>query len=157
MAKNNPVHDVEAQMSKNLLPESSHYVVIQHPHQQRNHHEFNHDNLSLKKLGVDGPHCASSNILAGSCEGRSASGSNHGSNGQNASSNAENAGGTNENNDTVYASTSRSGGDASSCGSGNTKDSFKLVRAAALTKFRQKRKERCFEKKVNSKYNAIPL
>ncbi|MCD7452819.1 hypothetical protein HAX54_018260 [Datura stramonium] len=79
---------------------------------------------------------------------RSASGSNHGSNGQNGSSNAENAGGTNGNSDAKLAGTSRSGDDASGSGSGNSTDSFKLVRAAALTKFRQKRKERCFEKKV---------
>ncbi|MCE3217207.1 hypothetical protein HAX54_011058 [Datura stramonium] len=148
-----------------LPPESTHDIVIQHPHQHSDHHHFhnlnqhctaNHDDLSLKKLGMDSPHCASSKILAGSCEGnpeyqslnRSASGSNHGSNGQNGSSNAENAGGTNGNSDAGLAGTSRSGDDASGSGSGNSTDSFKLVRAAALTKFRQKRKERCFEKKV---------
>ncbi|CAN4116995.1 unnamed protein product [Withania somnifera] len=137
-----------------LPPESSYDIVIQHPHQQFHnlyqHCTANHDDFPLKKMGVDGRHCASSNIRAGSCEGnpecqslnRSASGSNHGSN------NAVTAGGTDWNSDTGLAVTSRSCGDAIGCSSGNTTDSFKLVRAAALTKFRQKRKERCFEKKV---------
>ncbi|CAN4121614.1 unnamed protein product [Withania somnifera] len=152
------VESGDTQIADVLPPQSSHDIVIQHPHQHLSHHHVHklnehctssHDDLPLKKLGVDGPHYATSNILTDSCEGHpeyqslnGSASSNHGS------SNAIKAGGTYRNSYTGLAGTSSSGGDASGCASGNTMDSFKLVRAAALTKFRQKRKERCFKKKV---------
>ncbi|KAK4349049.1 hypothetical protein RND71_031804 [Anisodus tanguticus] len=153
IAKNNSVHDIEARMNEKLLSPSSNGVS------NRIAMGSTTNILASKSLplrdtvnSLDG-NCASSNILAGSCEGnpeykslnRCASGSNHGGNGQNGSSKAVNAGGINGNSDTGLAGTSRSGG-----GSGNTMDPFKLVRAAVLTKFRQKRQERCFEKKVRN-------
>ncbi|KDP29057.1 hypothetical protein JCGZ_16446 [Jatropha curcas] len=117
-----------------------------------------HDDSSLKKMAAVVPHCGSSNMLGGPVEGNggnysingSASGSNHGSNGQNGSSTAVNAGGTNMESDNGIAGKTGSGdGSGSGSGGGNRIDQNKFSqREAALTKFRQKRKERCFRKKV---------
>lgn len=84
----------------------------------------------------------------------SASGSNNGSNGQNGHSNGQNSaavtpGGTNGESDTGIGAVKSSTGGASGTGSGSGVDINRTAqREAALTKFRQKRKERCFEKKV---------
>lgn len=143
---------------------------IQHLHNHCDHHQVHQhlvhgiqqqptpdeNDLSLKKLAAAAPHCGSSNVLSGAVEGNtgnysingSASGSNHGSNGQNGSSTAINVGGTNIESDNGIAGNSGSG-DASGSGSANRIDDNKSAqREAALTKFRQKRKERCFRKKV---------
>lgn len=121
---------------------------------------LDHDQLSLKKMAEAVPHCGSSNMLGGFAEGNagnysvngSASGSNHGSNGQNGSSTAGNARGMNVDSDNGDAGKSGSGdgsGSGSGSGSGNKVDPNKLAqREAALIKFRQKRMERCFRKKV---------
>ncbi|KAI9154500.1 hypothetical protein LWI28_027172 [Acer negundo] len=115
-----------------------------------------HEQLSLKKMAAAVAHSGSSNMLGGLVEGNagnysvngSASSSNHGSNGQNGSSTAMNAGGMNGESDNGDVGKSGSG-DASGSGTGNRVDLNKLShREAALTKFRQKRKERCFRKKV---------
>ncbi|PPD74495.1 hypothetical protein GOBAR_DD28571 [Gossypium barbadense] len=132
-----------------------HELQMQHPsnHYDQHHHLTHgmqqqqppeHDDLSLKKLAADAPHCGSSNVWGGLVEGNaanysvngSASGSNHGSNGPNGSSNAVNTVGTNMESDNGIAGKS---------GSDQSKSAH---REAALTKFRQKRKERCFQKKV---------
>ncbi|XP_022962991.1 two-component response regulator-like APRR7 isoform X2 [Cucurbita moschata] len=115
------------------------------------------NDFSLKKISA-ATHCGSSNVLNGPVEGNaanysvngSASGSNHGSNGQNGSSTAVNAGGLNMESDNGIGRKSRSGdASGSGSGSGNEVDQDKVSqREAALTKFRQKRKERCFHKKV---------
>ncbi|KAK8665974.1 hypothetical protein V6N13_006128 [Hibiscus sabdariffa] len=119
-----------------------------------------HHDLSLKKMAADAPHCGSSNVLDGPVEGiaanysvnGSASGSNHGSNGPNGSSIAVNTLGANMESDNGIARKSGSGdasGSGSGSGSGSKADQSKSAhRQAALTKFRQKRKERCFRKKV---------
>lgn len=153
--------------STDLCRGSYQELQIQHPHHQNYHHHRhhfhmenqpspNHDESSLKKLAVDAPHGASTNVLGGPMDcnprncslNRSASGSNHGSNGQNGSSTAINAVGNNAESDVGQAGKSGSG-DASGTGSGNKIDENKLAqREAALIKFRQKRKERCFKKKV---------
>ncbi|KAM1798461.1 hypothetical protein ACFX15_031907 [Malus domestica] len=134
--------------------------------QHRVHHHVVHNmqepqlrdnnDLSLKKLAAAAPHCGSSNALTGPVEGNpgnysingSGSGSNHGSNGQNGGSGGHNVGGTKLESDYGVAGKSGSG-DGSGNQSGNRVDEnmFKQ-REAALTKFRQKRKERCFRKKV---------
>lgn len=131
-----------------------------HQNYLHNHHfhieilsSHNYDESSLKKLAVDAPHCGSTNVLGGPMDGnprncslnRSASWSNHGSNGQNGSNTAFN---TLENN--AESNVGKSGsGDASGNGSGNKMDENKLAqRQAALNKFRQKRKDRCFKKTV---------
>lgn len=78
----------------------------------------------------------------------SVSGSNHGSNGHNGSNTALNIGGMNMESDNGGAEKNRTaGGSGSGSGSGVDQNRF-AQRVAALTKFRQKRKERCFEKKV---------
>ncbi|XVE61770.1 hypothetical protein DITRI_Ditri06bG0066500 [Diplodiscus trichospermus] len=139
---------------------------MQHPthHYDQHHHLANgmqqkqqppeHDELSLKKMAADAPHCGSSNVLGGPVEGNagnysvngSASGSNQGSNGPNGCSTAVNTVGTNIESDHGIAGKSGSG-DAS--GSGSKPDQSKFAhREAALTKFCQKRRERCFRKKV---------
>ncbi|KAF7804506.1 two-component response regulator-like APRR7 isoform X1 [Senna tora] len=115
-----------------------------------------HDDASSKKMAAAAPHCGSSNVVEMLVEGnvgnysinRSVSGSNNGSNGQNGSSTAVNAGGINLESNNGIAGNSGSG-DASGSGSANRIDPKKSSqREAALTKFRQKRKERCFRKKV---------
>ncbi|OWM82367.1 hypothetical protein CDL15_Pgr001941 [Punica granatum] len=121
-----------------------------------------HDDLSLKLLAAPAPHCGSSNLLGGPIEGNagnysvngSASGSNHGSNGPNGSSVAANPGGMNMESDNGNAGKSGStNASRSGSGSGGTENnrmeqSKFAQREAALTKFRQKRSERCFRKKV---------
>lgn len=115
-----------------------------------------HDDASSKKMATAAPHCGSSNMVEMLVEGnvgnysinRSVSGSNNGSNGQNGSSTAVNAGGINKESNNGIAGNSGSG-DASASGSGSGSANKKTSqREAALTKFRQKRKERCFRKKV---------
>lgn len=77
----------------------------------------------------------------------SASGSNHGSNGQNGSSTALNAGLMNLESDNGVAGNSGDGISRRNGGIGVDEDRV-AHREAALTKFRQKRKERCFERRV---------
>lgn len=135
--------------------DNCHHLVHKMQHQQLPH---DHDQLSLKRMAAAVPHCGSSNVLGGLVEGNagnysvngSASGSNLGSNGQNGSSTAVNAGGMNVESDNGVAGKSGSGdASGSGSGSGNRIDQNKFAqREAALTKFRQKRKERCFRKKV---------
>ncbi|XP_010543355.1 PREDICTED: two-component response regulator-like APRR7 [Tarenaya hassleriana] len=99
--------------------------------------------ISHRKL----PHCGSSNVYNEAVEGNavnysvngSVSGSNHGSNCPNGSTTAVNVGGVNMECDN----------NAGASGSGNGTDETMISqREAALTKFREKRKERCFRKKV---------
>ena len=116
----------------------------------------NQDDLSLKNIAAAAPQCGSSNLISASLEGNSgshslngsASGSNHGSNGQNGSTATLNTTETNMESDNGVAG---KGGVNGTIGftsrSGIDPDRFTL-REAALNKFRQKRKERCFEKKV---------
>ncbi|KAK7267590.1 hypothetical protein RIF29_20268 [Crotalaria pallida] len=115
-----------------------------------------HHSELLKKMAATAPHCGSSNMAEVLVEAnvgnysvnRSASGSNNGSNGQNGSSTVVNVGGTNIESNNGLAGNSGSG-DASRSGSASRVDQNKTSqREAALTKFREKRKERCFQKKV---------
>ncbi|KAA8518817.1 hypothetical protein F0562_016409 [Nyssa sinensis] len=139
-------------------PRGSHLELYHHhfPDMDQQKPLCNHANLSLEKVAADAPHCGISKVLGGPVEGnaenwslnRSVSGSNHGSNGENRSSTVVNAGGTNMESDNGLAGKSGSG-DASGSGSGNRVELNKYAqRVAALAKFRQKRKERCFQKKV---------
>ncbi|KAF8105040.1 hypothetical protein N665_0163s0013 [Sinapis alba] len=124
------------------------------------HHNssYNHVHVPERKLP---PQRGSSNVYNEAAEGNnntvnysvngSGSGSGHGSNDPYGSSNGMNAGGVNMGSDNG-AGKSGSGdgsGSGSGSGSGNVADENKISqREAALTKFRQKRKERCFRKKV---------
>ncbi|XP_057549431.1 two-component response regulator-like APRR7 [Amaranthus tricolor] len=129
----------------------------------------NHEKLRIKKMAEPIPHCGSSTVLGELLEGNagnysvngSASGSNYGSNGPNGSSSGANAGTMNAESDSGPGG-KRGSGDASGNGSGSGSgsgsgngnasgkvDQSKLAqREAALTKFRQKRKQRCFNRKV---------
>ncbi|KAL6534224.1 receiver domain [Orobanche hederae] len=141
-----------------LCREKSSYQDLQAHQNSHHHHNFdkienqpssNYDESSVKQLFFDAPRCGSTNILGGPMDGnnlrnctlyRSASRSNCGSNKQNGENNAES--------DVGQAGKSRSG-DASGSGSGNKADKIRFAqREAALIKFRQKRMERCFKKKV---------
>lgn len=157
-----------------LAPSSSHAdIPDQHLHHHNNHyphnnsHHFhnqeqqptsNHDKFSLKQLAANALNSESSNVMVGPFEGKlgnhslnkSASGSNHGSNGQNGSSTGVNVGGNNGKTETGLDGKNGSG-DASGSGSGSRMDPNKLAqREAALTKFRQKKKRRCFKNKVGN-------
>ncbi|CAA0836459.1 Two-component response regulator-like APRR7 [Striga hermonthica] len=148
-----------------MQPNTYQELQIPHTHHQNfhNHHQCqnvenqpssNHEDPSVKQLALDAPHCGSTNLLGGSVDAnnmvncslnRSASGSNHGSNGQNGSSGV-NAVGNNRESDAGQAGKTGSG-EASGSGIGNKADEIRLAqREAALLKFRQKRKERCFKK-----------
>ncbi|KAG8374273.1 hypothetical protein BUALT_Bualt11G0114400 [Buddleja alternifolia] len=121
------------------------------------HNSEKQPSYNLEQLSpVDAPHCGSTNVTSGPIDGdlmkysfnRSASGSNHGSNGQNGSSAPVNAVGTNVECDFDQGGKSGSG-DASGSSSGTRVSENKLaIREAALKKFRQKKKERCFKRKV---------
>ncbi|XP_024465722.2 two-component response regulator-like PRR37 isoform X2 [Populus trichocarpa] len=96
-----------------------------------------------------GPRCGSSNMLSTPMEGNAGNYSMNGSNGQNESCIALNPRGINlESNSGAAGKDENPGtGDESGSRSGGGQNCFAL-REAALNKFRQKRKERCFEKKV---------
>ncbi|XP_050892230.1 two-component response regulator-like APRR7 isoform X3 [Lathyrus oleraceus] len=148
--------------NKGSATQDFHYHYENHNNVTNMQHQLppENDAESLKKMTAVAPHCGgSSNVVEVLVEGnmgnysinRSASGSNIESNGQNGSSTAINAGGTNIESNNGLAGNSGSG-DASGNGSANRVDQNKnSQREAALTKFRQKRKERkekCFHKQV---------
>ncbi|CAA0830479.1 Two-component response regulator-like APRR7 [Striga hermonthica] len=138
------------------LPPNTHHQDFHNPHHHfqnmdNNHQPLsNHEEPSVKQLALDGPVDVNNNNTVNCSLNRSGSGSNHGSNGQNGSCTAiNNAVGNNGESDAGQAGKSGSGGDASGTGSGNKADEIRFTqREAALLKFRQKRKERCFKKKV---------
>ncbi|KAK3034430.1 hypothetical protein RJ639_034667 [Escallonia herrerae] len=146
-------------------------VQVQHHHHHYHHHHLHNvkkqpqklhrqDDLSLKNLVS---HCGPSNVLTVPTEGNtanyslngSASGSNNrsngenGSSGQNGSSTAVIAEGTNMASVNGVAGICGRPEDGSGSGSRSGVDQNRSAqREAALNKFRQKRKDRCFEKKV---------
>ncbi|XP_062092813.1 two-component response regulator-like PRR37 isoform X2 [Humulus lupulus] len=105
---------------------------------------------SLQPIIQDASQCGSSNVLRAPMEGnisnqslnRSGSGSNHGSNGQKRSTTASNSRGKKTESDSVVT-----GRGKTIEGSESDVNRF-AQREAALKRFRQKRQERCFEKKV---------
>ncbi|XP_052311006.1 two-component response regulator-like PRR73 isoform X5 [Populus trichocarpa] len=102
-----------------------------------------HTALPQPVIQAAAPQCGSSNMLSTPTQGNagdySLNGSDHGSNGQNGSSIALSG--------AVEKGGTPGPGDESGSRSGVGRNRFAL-REAALSKFRQKRKERCFEKKV---------
>ncbi|KAG1339159.1 putative Two-component response regulator-like PRR73 [Cocos nucifera] len=143
--------------------EIQHQVQVHHRHHHYHHHHHHihsmqlqppdHDDMSLKDMATAGPQCGSSTMFTGPVEGIAAnfsvngsnSGSHHGSNVQNGSSTAVNAVGMNMEIVNGIADKSAAGGS----GSGVDQNRF-AWREAALKKFRQKRKERNFGKKVDN-------
>ncbi|XP_034688604.1 two-component response regulator-like PRR37 isoform X2 [Vitis riparia] len=127
-----------------------------HVHSMQEQQQTDNDDLFLKNMAAAAPQCGSSNVIGGPTEGNpgnysvngSASGSNHGSNGQNGSSTALNVGATNMEGDNGAAGNSGAGAISGKGGGNRVEEDRFAQREAALTKFRQKRKERCFEKKV---------
>ncbi|XP_024024238.1 two-component response regulator-like APRR7 isoform X2 [Morus notabilis] len=124
------------------------YQFHHHPtHGIQQQQPTDHNDFSLKKLATAPPHCGSSNVLSGPVDcnngncsiNRSASGSNHGS------STPINVGGTNIESENGVSGNSGSG---DAIGSGRADDNKAAHREAALTKFRLKRKERCFRNRV---------
>lgn len=108
------------------------------------------DDISLNNMVTTAPQCGSSNMFPGSMEinamnyslNGSASGSNHMSNGHNGNSKAVNAGVKNMDCDAGVAANGEAGGTS-------LVDQNRFSqREVALNKFRQKRKERNFGKKV---------
>ncbi|GAB2300537.1 Two-component response regulator-like [Dionaea muscipula] len=115
------------------------------------HHQF--PLRSMKPQPFPSPQSVSSNIapvegdVGNSLNGSASGSSNHGTDRQNGCSTAANAGGLY--NESVNGRDKSGSGDASGTGSGNPVDQRKHAqREAALTKFREKRKERCFKGKV---------
>lgn len=142
---------------------SHHRVLVQHHHHHHHHchhhvHkvQLDHDDHSLKKMAATAQQCGSSNVLGGHLESQtrtysvngSASGSNHGSNGNNGSSTALNVGMTHVESDNGAAENGGGGGISRRNSGNEVEEDWVVQREAALTKFRQKRKERCFEKRV---------
>ncbi|XP_071734124.1 two-component response regulator-like APRR3 isoform X2 [Rutidosis leptorrhynchoides] len=137
-------------------------VQVRHHHHHYHHHHhhvhkqkmMDHDDGSFKNMV--------SNILTGSTEGNaanygSASGSNNKSNGENGKIESDNDVAKKDHDVTIKdnvvakqdndVTNKRDGGDGSGSGSGVDQERL-TQRQAALNKFRQKRKERCFQKKV---------
>lgn len=113
-----------------------------------------HD-LLLKSTTRDAQQCTSSNVFGGPAESNaenygldgSAAESGHGSNGQDGSNTLTIRMINMENSNVATGSFGVGGIDRINIGSGSY-EGRNALREAALTKFRQKRKERCFEKKV---------
>lgn len=151
-------------------------VQVQHHHHHYHHHHHHHvhnmqqqqvnshEDLSLQKKVGSASHCGPSNVMNGSVEGNAAnyslngstsgsnkrSGGENGSSGQNGSSSAAMAEGMQMASDNGGAAKcGADDGSGSGSGSRSGVDQNRLAqREAALNKFRQKRKDRCFEKKV---------
>ncbi|CAK9144185.1 unnamed protein product [Ilex paraguariensis] len=139
-----------------------------HVHNMQNQQQLpNDEDLHVKNIVSGSPQCRTSNVLGTLIEGNaanygSASGSNNGSNGQNGSSAQNGSSGQNGSSTAVIAEGTNmvsddgvagncgaAGGSGSGSGSRSGVDQNRATqREAALNKFRQKRKERCFEKKV---------
>ncbi|CAI9091035.1 OLC1v1025952C1 [Oldenlandia corymbosa var. corymbosa] len=168
-----PVAPVKSDGSKSATAQTSsnqQQPQVEHHHHHHYYHHHHHihsskqqkqllnvESLALRKMKTGEPQSGTANMLIVEIEGDaanygSASGSNNGSNEQNGSS------GQNESSAAVVAEgtlTSDNGGAGKSgvggvvIGSRSGVDQDRLAqREAALNKFRQKRKERCYEKKV---------
>lgn len=147
------------------------HVQVQHQHHHHHYHLHHHHHaqnvshmqepaedhdMALKSTATAAPQCGSSNALSSpyegivannSCNG-SASGSNHASNGQNGRNLPTNDQETNMDGDNKVVGESGANGGIGYTNRNGVEQSRNAQREAALNKFRQKRKERCFEKKV---------
>lgn len=146
------------------------YQVQHHHHHYHHHHHHvhsmqkqqqlqqtsEHDDLSQKNIAAAAQYSGSSNVFAGSIEGNAAnyslhgsnSGSNHGSKVQNGSCAAINIGANMETANGTAEKCRVAGGNVS--GSSRVDQNRPPQRLAVLNKFRQKRKERNFGKKVHN-------
>lgn len=144
----------KAGMVKAQVESSEQGFRVEHNHCQLHHHNRIVHNATPE---LQSDHGVSSNVFEGPVESnaanfsvdRSAAGSDHGSNGQNGSSiNLTTRMLTVENSIKATGSTGASGIDRKNSGGEGSDEGRIALREAALTKFRQKRKERCFEKRV---------
>lgn len=126
------------------------FQVRHHHHHYHHHHHHVHKTQQQETANEDDGSSRNtmSNVLAEQDEGNaanygSASGSNNKSNGDNNGSSGQKG----DNGITEKGETGNGSGSGSGRGSGIDQDRA-AQREAALIKFRQKRKERCFEKKV---------
>nr|UYT09191.1 PRR37 [Oryza sativa] len=150
--------EVANNAAKRAQPGEVQSNLVQHP---RPILHYVHFDVSRENGGSGAPQCGSSNVFDPPVEGHAAnygvngsnSGSNNGSNGQNGSTTAVNAERPNMEiaNGTINKS-GPGGGNGSGSGSGNDMYLKRFTqrehRVAAVIKFRQKRKERNFGKKV---------
>ncbi|XWS74224.1 hypothetical protein CRYUN_Cryun02cG0197500 [Craigia yunnanensis] len=124
-----------------------------HLHQiEKEHHHFQPDHdTSLNIRAITATQCRSSNVFKGASEcniinysvNGSASGSNYGSHGPNGSST-----GLNGERSIMESDNGATGAMSGRSSVSGADEDWIAQRVAALTKFRQKRKERCFEKRV---------
>ncbi|XVF20170.1 hypothetical protein REPUB_Repub11eG0175200 [Reevesia pubescens] len=136
--------------SSNQVFHVQHQCHLHHIEKEQHHLQPDHD-TSPKIMAITARRCSSSNVFEGASEcniinysvNGSTSGSNFGSNGPNGSSTGLNA------EQAIMGSDNGAAGAMSGRSSGSGADEDRVAqRLAALTKFRQKRKERCFEKRV---------
>lgn len=137
-----------------------HHYHLHHHHRAQNVTQMqepaeDHD-MASKSTAAAAPQCVSSNgmstpyegiVTNNSCNG-STSGSNHASDGQNGRNLPTNDQETNMDGDNKIAGESGANGGIGYTNMNGVEQSRNAQREAALIKFRQKRKERCFEKKV---------
>ncbi|XP_042755471.1 two-component response regulator-like APRR3 isoform X2 [Lactuca sativa] len=139
--------------------DTTNFQVRHHHHHYHHHHHHVHKTQPQQKANQEDDDGSSRNKAVAPVEGDaanygSASGSNNKSNGENGGSSGQKGGGYGgggEGGDNgVVAEKGKIGnGSGSGSGSGSGVDKDRLAqREAALNKFRQKRKDRCFEKKV---------
>ncbi|KAM7278372.1 hypothetical protein ACFE04_005506 [Oxalis oulophora] len=167
---NQILNEKSNEVDDNNDPQQNFQVVHHHHHHHHYHHHVHKrqqqqaekKDLTMKDMATNSRPCGSSNALLGPTEGTEdnngnynvngcGSGSNQGSNGKNGSSNGLNTGLTltNVKTDTGEAGISGSGVGTNGRTSGSGVDEDRAAqREAALIKFRLKRKERCFDKKV---------
>lgn len=159
-------------------------VQVQHHHHHYHHHHHHVHNmqqqqqqkkkvnscedLSLRKKVVSASQCGPSNVMTGSMEGNAANyGLNGSTSGSNKRSRGENGSSGGTMGDEMQMGSDNGGGGAAKCGgddgsgsgSGSGVDQNRLARLAqreaALKKFRQKRNDRCFEKKVFVVFDCV--
>ncbi|KAI4382348.1 hypothetical protein MLD38_008323 [Melastoma candidum] len=150
-------------------PKGSHqHIHIRYHHHHHHYHYHRHLDKSQKhneqvdngdvtdnNMGAAALQCGSSNAVLDHADGNtgnnsgsgSASGSNLGSNGNNGSNNVPNVALAKMGSDAGAAEDTGAGAHGEKFSSGVDEERIAL-REAALSKFRQKRKERCFEKRV---------
>uniref|UniRef100_A0A7N1A978 Uncharacterized protein n=1 Tax=Kalanchoe fedtschenkoi TaxID=63787 RepID=A0A7N1A978_KALFE len=163
----------EIVMEIQVQPKESQQVHVEH-HHHHHHHHYHHHIHDVQRhptltnqdhcLATATVGCASSNAFTETGEGNdgnfsmngSGSGSQHGSNGKDGSQHGSNQPDLVTHTDNDNALVRNSSDDivnTNSVSNGSDEDRFSQ-RDAALTTFRQKRKERSFEKKVRKEVSA---
>ncbi|RXH94340.1 hypothetical protein DVH24_024024, partial [Malus domestica] len=165
MAYNQPIEHGHADAAVHNTTLSQGWNMNQHVQVQQQHHMYNvrqhqqilnNDDLSLKNLAAAAPLCGSSDVQCVPMEGNVGSNSLHGcalernnsSNGQSGGSFAINSRGTYTESGKDIAGEEGTISATENGSKSGVDQNRRAQREAALHKFRQKRKDRCFEKKV---------